>query len=300
VDEFSVKQVAELFGLQEARLRYWAQTGFVGPSVRKRGRFFYTFQDLVSVKLAKELLAGGLSLQKVRRNLDALRRALPEAERPLSKLRVCSDGETLVVLDRDRAFAPTSGQVIMDFALEALSVQAAEIHAIAPALGSGRAPADERSAYRCFLDGCEAEARGDLARARAAFSRALELAPALAAAHTNLGNLDHVAGDHAAARARYERALALDPEQPEARFNLGNTLDDLGETELAIAELRQVCSRCPEFADAHYNLAVILVRVGGHGQARDHFRRYLALDPDSAWAARARAYLDQPASADAG
>jgi len=37
---YSTKDVAELFGLTEAKLRYWAQTGFVGPSVRKKGHDF--------------------------------------------------------------------------------------------------------------------------------------------------------------------------------------------------------------------------------------------------------------------
>ena len=66
-NEYSVKDVARIFELQEARLRYWAQTGFVGPSVRRRGRGYYTFKDLIGVRLAKELLDKGLTLQRVRR-----------------------------------------------------------------------------------------------------------------------------------------------------------------------------------------------------------------------------------------
>src|SRR5205085_2259922 len=79
--ELAVKDVARLLDVQEARLRYWAQTGFVGPSIRREGRFFYSFQDLIGVKAAKELLAHGLPLQTVRKNLDALRAALPSSTR---------------------------------------------------------------------------------------------------------------------------------------------------------------------------------------------------------------------------
>ena len=50
---YSVRDVAKLFALQESRLRYWMQTGFVGPTVRKGGRFYYTFRDLCAVKAAK-------------------------------------------------------------------------------------------------------------------------------------------------------------------------------------------------------------------------------------------------------
>ena len=83
---YSVRDVARLFALQESRLRYWMQTGFVGPTVRKGGRFYYTFRDLCAVKAAKDLLAAGLSAQKVRKNLEALRRALPGDAHPALRL----------------------------------------------------------------------------------------------------------------------------------------------------------------------------------------------------------------------
>jgi hypothetical protein len=37
----------------------------------------------------------------------------------------------------------------------------------------------------------------------------------------------------------------------------------------------------------------MLARVGGAEQARRHLERYLELDPDSAWAERARGFLAQ-------
>lgn len=289
---YSVRDVSKIFGVQEARLRYWAQTGFVNPSVRKSGRTFYTFQDLIGVRMAKELLDSGLTLQRVRKNLDALRSQLP-ADRALSALRVCSDGDRVVVVEGDRAYQPESGQVVMDFTVESLSSQVSELLEL-PTTRARTAPALARvdqSAYRAFVDGCGAEAAGDLDRAEACYRRAVQRDPALSAAYTNLGNLLHRRGELAEARAAYERALEQEPEQVEARFNLGNVLDDLGETDLAIAELRHVCGRCPEFADAHYNLGMILARVGGVAQARTHFEKYLSLDPDSEWAAKARAWL---------
>jgi len=290
--EYSVKDVARIFDLQEARLRYWAQTGFIGPSVRRRGRGYYTFKDLIGVRLAKELLDKGLTLQRVRRNLDALRTSLPKVDRPLSELKVCTDGDHLVVVDEDVPFEPDSGQVVMNFAVSSLSSQLAEVRSIDP----GSRPDtenDDQTAYKWFLEGGEAEAAGDPATAETCYRNALKADGAIAAAHTNLGNVLYASGRSDEARGCYEHALELDPEQPEARFNLGNLLDDVGETELAIAELRHVCNRCPEFADAHYNLAGILARVGGVAQARNHFERYVALDPDSEWADRARERLEE-------
>jgi tetratricopeptide (TPR) repeat protein len=351
-DLYSIKDVARIFGMQESRLRYWAQTGFVNPTARKRGRVFYTFRDLIHVRAAKDLLDAGLSMQKVRKSLDALREILPEVAYPASKLHICSDGETVVARDDDVLFEPETGQLLMDFTVDALSTQVADIlalptsesgletpilsaspgEAVADAAAEPVEPAaeiaavyDDRaeaepgqalaapasalaapvpilgeeptqahapmSAYRYFLQGCEAEERGDLPAAEAAYTQALALQPTLAAAHTNLGNLLYRRGDAHGARAAFERALELEPNQPEARYNLGNVLEDMGETELAIAELRRVCWTHPDFADAHYNLGLMLARLGGIAQAQEHLRRYTELDRTSEWSRRARTFL---------
>ena len=299
-DLYSYRDVARIFELQEARLRYWAQTGFVGPSQRRRGRSFYTFRDLIAVRVAKELLDSGMSLQRVRKNLDALRAVLPEAEQPLASGRVVSDGDRVVVVDEDGApFSPESGQVLMDFAVSALTTRVADVLELpvakptepAPARADDSEAAPAASAYDAFLQGCAADDNGDQGRAETLYRRALDMDGNLASAHTNLGNTLYARGALVEARAHYDAALELEPEQPEARFNLGNLFEDLGETELAIAELRQVCSRCPDFADAHYNLGLMLAKVGGATQARAALERYLVLDPVGEWSDRARDYL---------
>jgi tetratricopeptide (TPR) repeat protein len=297
---YSIRDVSRLFALQESRLRYWMQTGFVGPTVRKGGRFYYTFADLVGIKAAKDLLAAGLSLQQVRKNLEALRTALPPGTEPAARLRICSDGETIVAVADDVGFEPKSGQVVMAFALPALAGQVAELRAEAAAPPPAvPAPVDEEpteanvglTAYRCFCEAAAAEDAGDLETAEHLYRQALDLQPTLAAARTNLGNLCYRRGEVAEARAHYERALEEEPHQAEARYNLGNLLEDLGETELAIAELRRVTLAAPDFADAHYNLGLLLARVGGLTQAQRHLERYLELDTGGEWAERARGYL---------
>jgi tetratricopeptide (TPR) repeat protein len=267
--------------VQESRVRYWAQTGVVGPSDKVNGRAVYNFQDLVSVKAAKELLDHGITLREVRKNLDALRAQLPAVSRPLAQLRVRSDGEKLIVADRAGAYEPLSGQLVMDFALEELAGQLAELSASDPQPGAPpRVDARSDSAWALFRVGNELEAHGDEEQAIAAYEKALAGDPALAAAHTNLGNLLFRRGQRGEARTHYEAALALDPDQPEARYNLGNLLDEVGEKELARMEWYRVITACPEFADAHFNLAVGFARQGDGGRARTHLERYLALKPD--------------------
>ena len=115
IELYSIRDVSRILAVQESRLRYWTQTGFVGPTVRKGGRFYYTFTDLVAIKAAKDLLETGMPLQRVRKNVDALKHALPNDTHPASKLRVCCDGETIVALADDVAFQPIGGQVVMAF-----------------------------------------------------------------------------------------------------------------------------------------------------------------------------------------
>ena len=71
IELYSIRDVARILAVQESRLRYWMQTGFVGPTVRKGGRFYYTFCDLVAVKAAKDLLAADMPLQKARKAVES-------------------------------------------------------------------------------------------------------------------------------------------------------------------------------------------------------------------------------------
>ena len=315
IELYSIRDVSRILALQEARLRYWTQTGFVGPTVRKGGRFYYTFCDLLAVKAAKDLVATGMPLQKVRKNVDALKKALPNDTHPATKLRVCCDGETIVALADDIAFQPIGGQVVMAFNVpsfgehvsQVLSMPRVDPNAVTPrGADSDGAPHEVTdnpteansgtTAYRYFVEACAAEDRGDSDTAEHLFRQAIDLEPNMAAALTNLGNLVYRQGELEQARKLYDRALEHDPSQPEARYNLANLLEDLGETDLAIAELRKVCASAPEFADAHYNLGIMLAMVGGTAQAKQHLERYLELDAGSDWATHARVFLDQIAA----
>ena len=308
---YSVRDVARILGLHESRIRYWAQTGFINPSGVRDGRRLYTFGDLVGVKSAKELLDRGFPLQRVRRNLQALREALPQLELPLAQLRVCSDGERLVVAHRERTFEPLSGQLVLDFEVDELRSRVAEILQLAPdaADAPSAAPGDihatspaplaatddePHTAYGWFLRGCDCETEAD---AMASFERALALDPSLAAARTNLGNIHYRRGDVAAARSCYETACELDPDQPEARYNLANLHEEAGDLEMAIAEHRRALSANPDFADAHFNLALVLERAGRPTQAVAHWQRYLELatplPSEEEWRQAARARLEQ-------
>jgi tetratricopeptide (TPR) repeat protein len=282
---------AKILDIGESKLRYWAQVGFVGPSARRAGKPVFTFQDLVSVKAAKELVDRGFKAAEIRKALERVRESLPHVDRPLDRIRVAFDGDRLVVVDDGSAFEPT-GQKVFDFGLAELRTSAERVSEVRPrtpapagdAAGDGAGVGTaKRTAYEWFAEGTRREAAGGAeadTAAESCYQQALALDAGLAAAHTNLGGIAHRRGDAAEARAAFERALAVDPDQAEARFNLANLILESGDLELAVAEFRRVLQSVPDFADAHYNLAVALERLGGRAQARAHLERYLALEHD--------------------
>jgi len=289
--------VAKILDVPESKLRYWAQVGFVGPSVRSTGKMLFSFQDLISVKAAKELVERGFSVAEIRKALERVRTQLPHVDRPLDRIRVAFDGDTLVVVDGGNTYE-VSGQKVFDFSLEDLARQASVRPLSAPAaevVAPVPPPPKFQTAYEWFAEGMRAENDpGHQPGAEACYRKALALDAGLAAAHTNLGHLAYARGDVAAARVEFEAALALDPEQPEARFNLANMILEAGDLELAVAELRRVLQAAPDFADAHYNLAVALGRLGGRAQARAHLERYIGLETGATpWATEARALIER-------
>ena len=84
------------------------------------GKRYYTFQDLIGLRAAKELLDEGVALRSVHKSLRALRESLPKVPRPLSTLRIVANGQTLVVRDQRGSYDPLTGQLLLDFDVSTL------------------------------------------------------------------------------------------------------------------------------------------------------------------------------------
>jgi DNA-binding transcriptional MerR regulator len=289
-DLYGRREVARLFGLSESRLAYWDRTGLLGPSGRSGRRRYYTFQDLIGIRAAKGLLDEGVPIRRVRRSVEALRSALPKVVRPLSELRVVADGSTVLVRDRDGAFEPTTGQLVLDFRVDALRDDVVRVlHASQPD------PQKRRSAYEHYLEGCRLdEDESTLDRAEEAYRSALQLDPSLANAITNLGNVRFRRGLVDEAVELYRQALRIDPAQPEAAYNLGFLAYERAEVDDAVRWFEQALEHDPSFADAHFNLAMAYQEMGRVPEARPHWQAYLRLEPKSPWADIARRHLGAP------
>lgn len=73
-------QVCAIVGISYRQLDYWARTGLLRPSVADaRGsgtQRLYSYRDLVELKVVKQLLDGGVSLQRARKAVECLRESL--------------------------------------------------------------------------------------------------------------------------------------------------------------------------------------------------------------------------------
>jgi DNA-binding transcriptional MerR regulator len=104
VEGFTAHQASRFTGCTPRQLRYWDQIGLVRPSVQGTGGRpgvprLYAFRDLVSLKVVKSLLDGGMSLQRVRRAYEFLKRNAG-LERQLSDLKLVTDGVSIFKICR--------------------------------------------------------------------------------------------------------------------------------------------------------------------------------------------------------
>ncbi len=105
MEGFSVLQACRFTGCTSHQLRYWDQIGLVRPSVQSTGgrpgvRRLYSFRDLVALKVVRALLDGGMSLQRVRRAYEYLRKKAGLDEH-LSGVKLITDGQGIFRIAKD-------------------------------------------------------------------------------------------------------------------------------------------------------------------------------------------------------
>ncbi len=108
---FRTRDVVQILGISRRQLRYWSQTDLIVPSSQTPGGHArYTFEDLVALKAAKRLIDAGVSVQRIRKSMRALRKILPTVQRPLAELVLVATGDVALAFRDGTAFDAISGQ----------------------------------------------------------------------------------------------------------------------------------------------------------------------------------------------
>lgn len=271
--EYTTREVADLAGLPESRVRGWTRAGLLNPIRGRNGRYHYSFQDLALLRTAAKLLDSGLTANRVGRALRRIRQQIPDG-RPLSAVRIFVAGKKVVVKDRLASWEPESRQGMLDFDVQEISGNVAPGLADPAAAVSAEQSATADDLYEAGID-LELAGRED--EARRAYHAALKKDPALAGARINLGRLLHADKQLKEAEQHYRAVLAQDPANPLASFNLGVALEDRGDTDAAIAAYRRTLDIDEDYADAHFNLSRLLEARGDEWGALRHLSRFKRL-----------------------
>jgi len=122
IQGYTAPQVCKIVGISYRQLDHWTTSKLVKASIRSiKGSGHhreYSFDDLLRVKVIKNLRDSGMSLQKVRTALKSLDKLIRNKHK-FSDVTVISDGQSIYASVQDTDFVDIlkSGQVVFGIAL---------------------------------------------------------------------------------------------------------------------------------------------------------------------------------------
>jgi tetratricopeptide (TPR) repeat protein len=269
---YSLKSVREMLGLSAGTLTRLIDGGFVTPARGARNEYRFSFQDVVLLRTADQLLANRIAPRKVVKALAQLRRELP-SEVPLTGLRISAVGSDVAVRQGDLQWDAESQQLLMDFDVTPSGKSGGAVTFIArptPHAAAAALPEAE-------LAQAEALEHSDPAAAEAAYRSVIRHAADRIDAYLNLGALLYEAGRLDDALAVYEQGLTRAPREARLHYNRALALEDLRRDNEALAAYEACIALAEDFADAHFNAARLYEQLGRNQLALRHFSAYRRL-----------------------
>jgi hypothetical protein len=257
---YPVDQIAALSHLSGDMIRELTQFGLLDE---RDGRF--GFRDLASARQIAKLLADGVRLSEIIHAVSQIRKWLPDVG--LASVRLHAGSHCSLEVEQPGGRTDQNGQFVL-------------------AVDRSQNNADD-----LFERAQSAEETGDIAEAERLYRILMKSDPIDASSPFNLGNLLRASARNVEAEAALRSATRADPTFADAWYNLSDLLDEQGRVVAAIECLHTALRVAPDYADAMFNLALLLQRTNQYADAADYWRRYLASDCRSEWAARARRSL---------
>ena len=276
---YTLAQLSRILNVPAQKIRLWVRMGLIEPVQTTHRLNFFDFRQVSSAKVLCDLIAEGHPPTQIRESLQRVQGWLPGMESPLTQLSVLEQNGRLLVRLNDGRLAEACGQLQLDFETPE------EQRAFAIETAS-------RTSDQWFQEALEAENRGDYGGAVLAYERAIEQDDTDPILHFNLGNVLYASRQLRDAEDSFRRAIELDSDYVEAWNNLGTVLADVDNYEESIKVFHRALEVFPLYADAHYNLGDVYAATGRIMKAREHWVRYLQLDPNSPWASDIRSRLN--------
>ncbi|MEX0826616.1 MAG: MerR family transcriptional regulator [Acidimicrobiia bacterium] len=133
MEGFTAQQACRLTDCTAHQLRYWDRVRLIQPSIQGTGgrpgkRRLYSFRDLVALRVVKSLLDNGMSVQRVRRAWDYLRRTA-DMDQHLAEVKLVTDGQSIFKVASDEGElvdALREGQLAFFVAIDEITRQVEE------------------------------------------------------------------------------------------------------------------------------------------------------------------------------
>jgi tetratricopeptide (TPR) repeat protein len=252
---FSTRMAARILAISPGRIRYWVKHKLVKPAAVRGRHYQFTFEDLLMMRLAKELLPVRHRLEAVQRCFQRVGRML-DAQRPVTAVKLYEEDGRILVRDGPILFEADTGQMLLEFA----------------AICSGETikQADSPARLRRLLEAAREMEESNPSRAVRLYREYLEHRPRDTAAHRRLSALFERSGDPAGAVRHLDAAAVLEPNDAELQFDLGVMYRKLQNFDRAAASFARALECEPDLIEAHLHLAQIYEQQGRKRDAMRH------------------------------
>jgi tetratricopeptide (TPR) repeat protein len=137
----------------------------------------------------------------------------------------------------------------------------------------------DSSAVTCWHQGNHESLQGDLDSAKAAYSRAIALNPAMFQAYYSRGLTRMKQGDLARALKDFDEAIRLSPKLRGCLIQRGLVQEELGNKRAAMADFRRAVAVDPRDPQAFYQLGRFLEQEGNFEDALQLYQKAMLLKP---------------------
>jgi len=256
---FSTRMAARILAISPARIRYWVRHKLVKPSLSRGRHYQFTFEDLLMMRLTKELLPTHRRILPIKRAFERLPVMMDRRGRPLTAIKLYQEDGRILVRDGTARFEADTGQLLLSFV---------------PGEGVAAATqADGASRMRRLLDSAMELEEDNPLRALKLYRDYLAYDPENGAIHRHVSRLCELNGDNAGAIRHLDAAAAAEPEAAEVHYDRGVLYRKQGDLTTAQACFKQALQVDPELIEAHLHLAEICEQ---QGRAREAFRHLSA------------------------
>jgi DNA-binding transcriptional MerR regulator len=252
---YSTRAAARILAVTPQRIRYWVRRNLVRPAPSPGRKYRFGFNDLLVMRLAKELLGDRHYVDAIQRAFDRVLQFTSPA-RPLHSIRLVNVDGRIVVSDRGSLIEADTGQLMLDFRAE-------RPHGIVEErFGPARVRERFEEARRL--------AEEDPLKALTIYSELIGREPGNFEGHMRLGTLLEREGDTAGALRHLLGAAAIVPASAEVHLRLGALYRRRGENHLALMSFLRSIDCDPTNVEAHRNAAELYELTGRKPLAQKH------------------------------